>query len=270
VLIDWFTVGAQAVNFAILAWLLKRLLYKPILEAIDAREKRVAKELADADAARSAAQGERAEFGRKSAELEAQRAEFMSRAMQQAKAEGQRLLDQARQAADELSARRREALLADAQNLDGELGRRAQREVFAIVRKVLGDLATAGLEQSMGAEFIRRLRALQGPARAALVEALVKGGDPVLIRSAFELPAAELGDIRKALAELGAPPERLRFETAPQLVGGIELTTNGQKLAWSIAEYLRSLEHSVGDVIAEQLKAPPVAAGAGAAAAHPP
>ena len=78
------------------------------------------------------------------------------------------------------------------------------------------------------------------------------------------------GDIRKALAELGAPPERLRFETAPQLVGGIELTTNGQKLAWSIAEYLRSLEHSVGDVIADQLKAPPVAAGAGAAAAHPP
>jgi F-type H+-transporting ATPase subunit b len=43
VLIDWFTVGAQAVNFAILAWLLKRLLYKPILDAIDAREKRVAK-----------------------------------------------------------------------------------------------------------------------------------------------------------------------------------------------------------------------------------
>jgi F0F1-type ATP synthase alpha subunit len=32
--------------------------------------------------------------------------------------------------------------------------------VFAIVRKVLGDLATAGLEQSMGAEFIRRLRGI--------------------------------------------------------------------------------------------------------------
>jgi F-type H+-transporting ATPase subunit b len=269
VLIDWFTVGAQAVNFAILAWLLKRLLYKPILEAIDAREKRVAKELADADAARSAAQGERAEFGRKSAELEAQRAEFMSRAMQQAKAEGQRLLDQARQAADELSARRREALRVDAQNLDGELGRRAQREVFAIVRKVLGDLATASLEQCMTAEFIRRLRELRGPARAALIEALVKGGEPVLIRTAFELPAAELGGIRQALTDLGAPPERLRFEITPELVGGIELTTHGQKLAWSIAEYLRSLEQSVGEVIAEQMKAPVAAAPAAAAGPSP-
>ena len=36
-LIDWFTVGAQALNFIILVWLLKRFLYKPILDAIDAR-----------------------------------------------------------------------------------------------------------------------------------------------------------------------------------------------------------------------------------------
>jgi len=49
-LIDWFTVGAQALNFIILVWLLKRFLYKPILGAVDAREKRIAAELADAAA----------------------------------------------------------------------------------------------------------------------------------------------------------------------------------------------------------------------------
>ena len=49
-LIDWFTVGAQALNFLILILLMKRFLYKPILNAIDGREKRIAKELKDADA----------------------------------------------------------------------------------------------------------------------------------------------------------------------------------------------------------------------------
>jgi F-type H+-transporting ATPase subunit c len=49
-LIDWFTVGAQLLNFLILAWLLKRFLYRPILDALDAREQRIAAELADADA----------------------------------------------------------------------------------------------------------------------------------------------------------------------------------------------------------------------------
>jgi len=48
-LIDWFTVGAQIVNFLILVWLLKHFLYKPILDAIDAREKKIAAELADAE-----------------------------------------------------------------------------------------------------------------------------------------------------------------------------------------------------------------------------
>ncbi len=30
-LIDWFTVGAQVLNFLILVWLMKRFLYQPIL-----------------------------------------------------------------------------------------------------------------------------------------------------------------------------------------------------------------------------------------------
>jgi len=49
-LADWFTIVAQALNFLILVWLMKRFLYKPVLHAIDEREKRIAKELADADA----------------------------------------------------------------------------------------------------------------------------------------------------------------------------------------------------------------------------
>jgi len=109
VLIDWFTVGAQAVNFAILAWLLKRLLYRPILDAIDARENRVARELADADAAKAMAEREREEFDRRNREFEAQRAEHMARAIQEARSEGQRLLEQGRRAADDYAARRRDA-----------------------------------------------------------------------------------------------------------------------------------------------------------------
>ena len=40
-LIDWFTVGAQALNFVVLVWLMKRFLYKPILQAIDAVAERL-------------------------------------------------------------------------------------------------------------------------------------------------------------------------------------------------------------------------------------
>ncbi len=45
-LINWFTVVAQIINFLILVWLLKRFLYKPVLKAIDEREKKIAAQLA--------------------------------------------------------------------------------------------------------------------------------------------------------------------------------------------------------------------------------
>ena len=72
-LIDWFTVIAQVVNFLILVWLMKRYLYQPILKALDAREQRIAAELADADAKRAEALAEREEFKRKNDEFDRQR-----------------------------------------------------------------------------------------------------------------------------------------------------------------------------------------------------
>jgi F-type H+-transporting ATPase subunit b len=161
-LIDWFTVGAQALNFLILVWLMKRFLYKPILHAIDAREKRIATELADADAKKAEAQKERDEFQHKNEEFDQQRAALLSKATDEAKAERQRLLDEARQAADALSAKRQETLRNEAHNLNQAISRRTQQEVFAIARKALTDLATTSLEERLGEVFTRRLREMDG------------------------------------------------------------------------------------------------------------
>ena len=165
-LIDWFTVGAQALNFVILVWLMKRFLYKPILHAIDTREKRIAAELADAAAKKAEAQKERDEFQRKNEELDQQRAALLKKATDDANAERQRLLDEARQAADALSAKRQEALRTDAKNLSQAIRRRTQQEVFAIARKALTDLATTSLEERLGEVFTRRLRELDGRTKA--------------------------------------------------------------------------------------------------------
>src|SRR5580658_6185441 len=97
-LIDWFTVGAQALNFLILVWLMKRFLYQPILDAIDAREKRIAAELADAAAKQAEAQKQRDEFEHKNTEFEQQRAALLAKTTDEAKVERQRLFDEARKA----------------------------------------------------------------------------------------------------------------------------------------------------------------------------
>jgi len=248
-LIDWFTVGAQALNFLILVWLMKHFLYKPILSAIDAREKRIAAELADADAKKAEAQKDRDEFQHKNEEFDQQRAGLLSKATDEANVERQRLLEEARKAADALRAKRQETLENDAHNLNQAVRRRTQQEVFAIARKALTDLATTSLDERMGEVFTRRLRELDGQTKAALAEALKTATEPALLRSAFDLPAEQRAVIQNALNETFSAEIHVRFETAPDLVGGIELTTNGQKVAWSITDYLASLEKGVDELL---------------------
>ena len=253
-LIDWFTVSAQAVNFLILVWLMKRYLYKPILVAIDAREKRIAAELADAAAKEAEAQKERDAFQRKNQEFDQQRAALLSKATDEAKAERQRLVEEARKAADALSVKRQETLRNDARNLNQALSRRAQQEVFAIARKTLTDLASVSLEERAGEVFTRRLREMNDQAKADLAEAFKTASAPTQVRSAFDLPAEQRAAIQQALNETFSADIPIRFETAPDLVGGIELTSNGQKVAWSISDYLTSLEKGVTELLGKQGK----------------
>ncbi|KUR76745.1 F0F1 ATP synthase subunit delta [Novosphingobium sp. Fuku2-ISO-50] len=248
-LIDWFTVGAQALNFIILVWLLKRFLYKPILGAVDAREKRIAAELADAASRKAEAQKERDAYEHKNAEFDRQRAALLAKATQEADAERQRLLDEARKAADALAAKRREALQSDAANLNQAIRRRAEQEVFAIARQALADLASTSLEECMVDLFARRLRLMDGKAKLDFGEALKAATEPVVVRSAFDLPEAQRSVVTKALKETFAADIPVRFATSPDLVSGIELTASGQKIGWSIADYLASLEQGVGELV---------------------
>jgi F-type H+-transporting ATPase subunit b len=254
-LIDWFTVGAQAVNFLILVWLMQRFLYKPILGAIDAREKSIAAALADATATRADAIKERDGFRHKSEEFEHQRATLLSKAVDDAKAERDKLVDEARTAADALSEQQRDAMRSEATSLRQAIGQRTQQEVFAIARKTLSDLATVTLEERLGEVFTRRLRTMDEGSKASLGAALKATATPAIVRSAFELPPEQRAAITNAINETFLIDVHPRFETSPELVSGIELMTNGQKLAWSISDYLRSVENGVEEIMRARSKA---------------
>lgn len=251
-LIDWFTVAAQTFNFLILVWLMKRFLYRPILHAIDEREKRIAAELADADAKRADAQREHAEYQKKNSDFDQQRSELLSQATSDAKAERQRLMEAARSETDAFIAKWHATLKTEARNLHQAFARRTQQEVFAISRKALTDLADASLEQRMSETFIGRLHEISAPSKAALAEALRTTTDPAIVRSAFDLPDDQRQTIQQAINDTFAGEFRVRFETAPDIISGIELSANGQKSAWSLADYLTSLEEGVDELLSQK------------------
>ncbi|MEH6685632.1 MAG: F0F1 ATP synthase subunit B [Halopseudomonas sabulinigri] len=242
-LIDWFTVGAQVLNFIILVWLMKRYLYQPVLNAIAAREQKIADELADAADTKAQAHQQQSEFEEKNQAFDQQRAELLQQATEAASAEAERLRVAAAEAAEQAKAKRATALASETQQLHAEIVRQTQQQVFDIARKVLGDLADTGLEQRACDVFIHRLQIIDDKTLANLSDALKTTSDanPALLRSAFELPELQREAIQSAVKEKLGQSVVLRYETKPDLVAGIELSANGQKLAWSIADYLRAM-----------------------------
>lgn len=255
-LIDWFTVGAQVLNFGLLILLMRLFLYKPVLAAIDAREKKIAAELADADARKAEAGKEREDFRQRNESFDQERAALMGKARDEATAERQRLFEEARRAAEALSAKRQETLEHEAAQLNQAIARKTQAEVFAIARKALEELATVSLEERVSEVFTRRLREMNEETKERLGAALRSQPAPAVLRSAFELPPEQRAALQKALNQTFSAEVRVKFVTAPDLVSGIELSTDGQKLAWSIADFLSSLEKGLAQLLKDSHQPP--------------
>jgi F-type H+-transporting ATPase subunit b len=251
-LIDWFTVAAQVVNFVVLVWLMKRFLYQPILQAIAAREQLIATQLATAAEQKSAAAAERADFAQKNKLFEEQCANLLEQATAEVESERQRLLVSARQAADALSNKRQTALHLAASNLNQAIAQQVQQEVFAIAAKTLADLTDSSLEERLVAVFITQLQQLETPARERLVAACTQSSEPALLRSARAMPAAQQAALQAALDACCGEPINLQFVTDATLIAGLQLSCAGQCFAWSIVDYLQALQQGVDALLQEQ------------------
>jgi F-type H+-transporting ATPase subunit b len=253
--IDWITVIAQAVNFVILVLLLKRFLYKPIVKAIDDRDKKIADQLQDAANKQAEAKKQQDEFEAKNKEFDDQKATMMAKARQDSDAEKKRLIEEARKEADEFSAKLKESLQNEEKSLSTEIVNSTKQEVFAITRKALTDLAGRTLEAIMADVFVEKLNALNKDEKEQLIKAVTAdvGKGTVKIITAFSLEAPQQKIIKHAINEAFDATKHVAFIVAPELICGIELNANGYKIGWSINDYLNSLQKKVDELLKTKL-----------------
>lgn len=77
--INWFTIIAQILNFIILVWLLKKLLYKPVLNAISNREKERESLLNSAELKMAEAKQMQSDLQKKNEDFEYHKEELLKR-----------------------------------------------------------------------------------------------------------------------------------------------------------------------------------------------
>jgi len=252
--VNWLTVAAQIVNFLILVWLLKKLLYERIIKAMDAREAKIASRLTDAAEQKTQAESEAEGLRRKQAELDANREEMLAKAKADAEAHRAELVKQARAEAEALQARWRESIERQQAAFRQDLRERATKQTFAVARRTLADLAGAELEARILDVFLERLAALPADQWAALAPPPADEEQPrvLVVRSVFELPDDRRQRLEGLVRDHMADGVELRFETAFDPVCGIELRGEGRKVAWSIDHYLNTLEESLAEAFEQR------------------
>ncbi len=241
-LIDWFTVGAQAVNFLILVYLLKRFLYGPIIKAMEEREGKIARRMSEAQKNREAAEQEKALFEEKNRGLEKQRDALLTQMKEEVENARHALMHDVRTQVEGMQEKWYGAMEQEKAAFLQDLRYRAGEHTYRVARQALHDLGKVELEIHIARVFEEKLQHLEEREVEKLKKALQASGGKALLQSAFPLPEDAVHGISKALEAINGHPVDVTLERVSDILCGVEMTAHGHKVAWSIKKYLEDLE----------------------------
>ena len=222
--IDGWTLILQAANFLVLVWLLRRFLYRPVLAVIDQRRQATDAVLAEAAAARTAAETMRRDLEAQRAAAGADRDRLIEAAHTQAEAERAALLDKARHEADALLADARSHIERERRDAAAALRDRAGRLAVSIAQRLVQSIAPEG--DGAADPFLGRicaaLHGLPGEERAAILDQL-RGNGLVRVVTALPLGDAARERCRQRLAASLDVPLNIQFADDRALIAGLEV-----------------------------------------------
>jgi F-type H+-transporting ATPase subunit b len=253
-LFDWFTTVAQIFNFLILLWLLKRFLYKPILNAMNEREEKITYRLREAKRAQQEAEQKALEYRQKTEELESRRENLLMDATNEVEHLRKEMLNKARREVHESQERWFRSIQQSKEAFLRDLYQRVSNQTYDVARKALWDLANEDLESHIIETFLGRLDDLEGDEHGSLERALAESNGTITVRSAFEIPSDLRIAIQDRIESMTPNSFEMSYESSPDLISGIELKLAGKKISWCLSSYLEDLEENLTHALRERVQ----------------
>ncbi|EBA00696.1 ATP synthase subunit B [Marinobacter sp. ELB17] len=229
--IDWITVLAQLANFLVLVWLLKRFLYRPILDGIDAREAEITKSMAAAGEAQQKAQAAQAEFQQQKKQLMSDQDAMIQKALRDTEGQRDSLLAEARARLEQEQQDWHKHLERERARFTARLQRAGQETLLELTRKALRDLADETLEQAIVRHVGKRLEPLVDELKKAAA-----GSTQAIATTRKPLPEAAQSQLKTDLNKL-LPAMALSLETDADQAPGLILRIGGAQVAWTVDSY---------------------------------
>lgn len=244
-LINWFTVFAQILNFLILVGLLRWLLYKPILQVMEKRQQKLLEQWQNVEKLQGESAKALAIYQQQQREFQEQKSALLAEVHVSIHQQQQQQLQQLQ---DEITTQKRSwqgELEQEQRALLQTLRQRIIQQITAIARQGLTELANGDLEEQMVLCFCDRLSQLDDGQREIMNQALAQTEGAILVKTSFAMSPALRQQLQARFQTIFNVTQTMETAIAPNLLCGIELNLAGQEIVWSLDSYLQGLEQNL-------------------------
>lgn len=237
---NWWTFLFESLNFVVLAYVLHRLLYRPLREAIDKRREADCLARAEAEKARQEAQQLQDRLQGELAAAEQQRQELIHQARAQAEAERQKILAEAERTAQGRQEEVRQALEQEREEAMKSLHQEVIGQAIALTQRLLGEASERTLHQQLALHLVQTLEQLPAAEREQLRASRTDCDNPV-VESAADLDGVTLQQLSHAVSGIMGETVSLTVQKRPELLGGVRVRLAGHVWDGSLAGQFRDV-----------------------------
>ena len=247
--IDLITVSAQLINFLILVWLLKRFLFRPVLDVMSRRESLIDEQLKEASTMIAESDAVKLTHLQAIASLDTEKRSILDATTKIAADEKNRMLEEARQESHD----RRNAWLDSLEAEKRELGDSFRASIASSSRYVtdalLRRISNRSLNDQMLDSFIDQLAALDAEAKDKFSANPSAQPAAITLVSAMPITSAAQRSLSQAVHEALGCDSTIDYQVDEQLIAGVQLNANGIHLKWNVSDMLEDLDDELSQVM---------------------
>jgi len=244
---DWTTFILEFVNFIVLVWILRRFLYRPVRNVIQARQRKIEEQLSQADQARLEALTAKETFERNIADWEQEKALARRELEKEIAAERQRLLEKLKEEDSDRRAKEQAQEERERQEWRRITEQRALELGSRFVAKLLERLASSELESRLISVALSDLGALPKAELEKLRSAMTENS--LEVSSAHPLDGDRQLALARVIEQVAGAEVKPIFKEDPSLLAGLRIHAG----SWILSANLRDELKFFRDVFASHV-----------------
>jgi F-type H+-transporting ATPase subunit b len=236
---DIWTFLFQIINFVVLLFILKRLLYKPIREIMDKRRRIIEKNVEDAEKTKIEAQELKRKYQEEMDKLKDVRILTFEKLQEEVEVERKKLMGRAEEEAGKIIEKERAIFDTEKKRLETELKDKAIDTVCVFASRLLRDISDEELHSAIYRKLLKEVERITSD-----ITKIEKKDEPLTIEiiTAYELSEEKLKGLQKTIESLISRKVNINQTIDKNLIAGIKIKVYDMVYDSSLSGQIDSLK----------------------------